>query len=138
MLALSCHCGEVTLVIARKPDFIHACNCTLCAKTGAHWGYFDPSEVTVTGTASAYSRTDKGDPAVAIRFCGHCGSTTHFAMTESGAARYGNSMMGVNMRLADEQDLSGVERRYPDGRGWSGEGAFSYVRDPEIIGGADV
>ena len=42
--------------------------------------------------------------------------------------------MGVNMLLADERDLAGIELRYPDGRAWSGEGDFTYVREARIIG----
>ena len=49
-------------------------------------------------------------------------------------AKFGNSMMGVNMRLADERDLAGLELRYPDGQAWSGEGEFGYVRAARIIG----
>jgi len=47
MLDLTCLCGEVRLHLAKRPDFINACNCTLCSKTGARWGYFGPSEVAV-------------------------------------------------------------------------------------------
>lgn len=50
-------------------------------------------------------------------------------------ARHGNTVTGVNLRLADERDLAGVELRYPDGRAWSGTGEFAYVRPAEIIGG---
>jgi hypothetical protein len=42
--------------------------------------------------------------------------------------------MGVNMRLADEKDLAGIELRYPDGRAWSGKGGFGYVQEARIIG----
>jgi len=42
--------------------------------------------------------------------------------------------MGVNLRLADEKDLAGIELRYPDGRAWPGKGAFGYVREPRIMG----
>jgi hypothetical protein len=55
-------------------------------------------------------------------------------LTESAAARFGNSLMGVNMRLADDRDLAGIELRFPDGRAWSGDGDFTYVRDPLILG----
>jgi hypothetical protein len=44
------------------------------------------------------------------------------------------SVMGVNMRLADESDLAGIELRYPDGQAWSGEGAFGYFSRARIIG----
>ena len=78
MLALSCLCGQVRIRIANRPDFINECNCAFCSKSGARWGYFDPSEVSVEGVTSAYFRQDKEDPAAALRFCAVCGSTTHF------------------------------------------------------------
>ena len=134
MLKLSCLCGQVTIEIGKKPDFVNECNCLLCSKSGAQWSYFHPSEVTVEGATQGYSRDDKVDPAAQIHFCRKCGATTHFVLTESAIARFGNSQMGVNMRLADERDLAGIELRYPDGRAWSGEGGFGYVRDARIIG----
>jgi hypothetical protein len=134
MLRLSCLCGQIAIELARQPDFIHECNCTLCAKTGARWGYFHPTEVSVTGSASGFCRSDKDEPNAQVRFCPTCGSTTHFVLTEQAIARFGNSLMGVNMWLADASDLAGVELRYPDGQAWSGEGDFAYVRKPRIIG----
>jgi len=134
MLKLSCLCGQVRLEIEKRPDFINECNCTLCSKAGARWGYYHPSQVSVEGVVSSYSREDKKDPAAEIQFCAKCGSTTHFKLTPSAVAKFGNSMMGVNMHLADEGDLAGIELRYPDGRGWEGEGDFVYVREAWIIG----
>jgi len=55
-------------------------------------------------------------------------------LTESAIAKFGNVQLGVNMRLADDSDLDGVELRYPDGRSWSGSGRFSYVQDARILG----
>lgn len=140
MLNLSCHCGQVSLRLAKRPDHVNDCNCSLCSKSGARWAYLHPSEVAVAGATSGYSRADKADPNADLRFCPACGCTTHFNLTESAQARHGNVMMGVNMRLADEDDLAGIELRYPDGRAWSGEGGFGYVREATILGagsGAD-
>jgi len=134
MIALSCHCGEVRLEVARRPDFVNECNCTLCAKTGARWAYLDPAEVSVEGETCGYRRTDKADPGAEIHFCPKCGVTTHFVLTESAIARFGNTMMGVNTRLADQADLAGIELRYPDGRAWSGEGEFGFVREARVLG----
>jgi hypothetical protein len=134
MLNLSCLCGRIRVETAKRPDYIHECNCTLCRKSGARWGYYPPSEVSVVGTASGYCREDKGDPNALLQFCAECGVTTHFVLTESAVARHGNVVMGVNMRLADEGDLAGVELRFPDGRAWAGEGAFGYLRDSRILG----
>jgi len=138
MTILACHCGQVRLQTSKQPDHINACNCTLCSKSGARWAYFHPSEVRVDGTTSGYCRQDKGEPGAEIHFCPGCGSTTHFVLTAATIAKFGNGMMGVNMWLAEEGDLAGIELRFPDGRGWSGEGPFDYVQDPRILGKAVV
>ncbi len=134
MLQLSCLCGQIRIATEKQPDYIHECNCTLCSKSGARWAYYHPSEVSVEGATKTYSRQDKDDPAAEIHFCPACGATTHFTLTESAVSKFGNSMMGVNMWLAEEKDLAGTELRYPDGRAWSGAGDFSYVREARILG----
>lgn len=134
MLNLSCLCGQVRIDLPKRPDFINACNCTLCSKTGARWAYFHPSDVGVAGTTKGFSRGDKEDPSAEVQFCANCGSTTHFTLTASAVSKFGNVQMGVNMRLADERDLAGIELRYPDGRAWPGKGNFDYVREARIIG----
>jgi hypothetical protein len=101
---------------------------------GARWAYFHPSDFRVVGVTTGYSRDDKADPAAEIHFCATCGSTTHFVLTASAVAKFGNVQVGVNARLADERDLAGVELRFPDGRAWPGEGAFGYVREARVIG----
>ena len=134
MLKLSCLCGQVRIETLKRPDFINECNCTFCSKSGARWAYFHPSDVTVEGPTKGYSRKDKEDPAAELHFCPACGSTTHFILTKSAVAKFGNVQMGVNVRLANERDLAGIELRYPDGQAWSGSGAFSYVQAPRLIG----
>jgi hypothetical protein len=134
MVKLSCLCGQIHIAIEKQPDYIHECNCTLCSKSGARWAYYHPSEVSVEGATKTYSRQDKDDPAAEIHFCPTCGATTHFTLTPGAVAKFGNSMMGVNMWLADEKHLAGIELRYPDGRAWSGAGDFSYVREARILG----
>jgi hypothetical protein len=135
MLNLSCLCGQIRVEASKRPDFVHECNCTLCNKTGARWGYFHPSEVSVEGDSRGYCREDKDEPNAEIRFCAKCGSTTHFVLTPGAVSKFGNSLMGVNVRLADERDLAGIELRFPDGQAWSGEGDFTYVSEARVIGG---
>jgi hypothetical protein len=134
MIALSCNCGQIRILLATRPDFIHECNCSLCSKAGARWGYFHPSEVAVAGAPRGYVRQDRQTPKAEVRFCPGCGTTTHFVLTADAVARFGDSMMGVNMALAGPEDLAGIELRFPDGRAWAGEGPFGYVRSPRIIG----
>ena len=134
MLKFSCLCGQVRIETQKRPDFINECNCTLCCKSGARWAYFHPSDVSVEGTTKGYCREDKDDLAAEVQFCWNCGSTTHFTLTATAVAKFGNVQMGVNARLADERDLAGIELRYPDGQAWSGTGGFVYVQEARTIG----
>ena len=134
MMTFSCMCGAVRIDIDTRPDHINECNCTLCGKSGARWAYFAPGDVRVAGETTGFRRADKDDPAAELHFCRTCGATTHFVLTESAVEKFGNGMMGVNMWLADEADLAGIELRYPDGKAWAGAGDFSYVREARILG----
>ncbi|MGB3722206.1 MAG: aldehyde-activating protein [Pacificimonas sp.] len=125
MTAASCHCGAVSVSPARRPDFMFDCNCSLCMKAGAQWGYYDPSEVDVVGRTSRYTRADHEGSTTEIHFCPNCGSTTHFS-----AVAGDRGMIGVNMRLYAPDELVGIETRFPDGRNWSGEGEWGYYRGP--------
>lgn len=133
-MQLACLCGAVSVEIVRRPDYVFECNCTLCRKSGARWGYFAPGEVTATGETRSWRRADKAEANSELHFCPTCGVTTHFRPTESAVARVGDTMAGVNMALADEADLAGIELRFPDGASWSGEGPFGFVREPRIMG----
>lgn len=133
-MTFACFCGAVSVTTAKRPDFVHACNCDLCRKAGARWGYFDPAEVAVNGATATFRRHDKPEPGVDVHFCPACGSTTHFRLTEAAVSQHGDVMMGVNAGLANEAELAGIELRYPDGKNWSGEGEFGYVRASRILG----
>ena len=133
-MTVTCFCGSVSMSTARRPEFIHACNCDMCRKAGARWGYFDPTEVEINGPTACHSRRDKAEAGAEVHFCPACGSTTHFRMTAAAVARHGDVMAGVNMGLADAAELAGIELRYPDGKAWSGEGAFGYYRESRVIG----
>lgn len=130
----TCACGSVTVTVKRQPDFIYDCDCTLCRKSGAAWGYFTPDEVIAEGQTIAFARQDKDVPIVEIHSCAVCGSTTHFTLTEAYRAEHSNlDQVGVNMRLFDAEQLDGVEVQYPNGRDWSGEGPFGFRREPKTL-----
>ena len=134
MIELSCHCGQARVELDKRPDYINECNCSLCRKAGARWAYFHPSDVRAIGPTHSYRRADKAAVNAEVHFCGACGATTHFLLTESAVEKFGDTLMGVNMRLADESELAGIELRYPNGRDWPGEGEFTYVREASVLG----
>ncbi len=112
---------------------MNECNCSLCVKVGATWGYFDLSEVTITGVNKEYIRIDKPEPITRLHFCGNCGVTTYASFTESYASSVdSNDWRAVNMRLFSNDAKANVELRFPDGAAWDGIGEFGYVRDAII------
>ncbi len=114
-LSASCHCGAVGITIPAAPAYVNVCNCTLCEKHGAAWGYYPPDKVTIANEpAKGYIRADMAEPFIALFFCPDCGSTTHWRMLKT----LGEPRIGVNMRLFDPADYEAAEIRHPDGRNW--------------------
>jgi hypothetical protein len=130
-----CLCGAVSVTIKAAPEFINDCNCSLCRKAGAAWGYFPSSSVTTIGTTVPFIRRDKVNPGVEVHSCASCDTTTHFVLTDSFKAQNPSAdVVGVNMRLFDPSELNGVEVRYPNGKDWPGEGPYRYRRAALTIG----
>jgi hypothetical protein len=111
----SCHCGAVQLSISHKPEILVDCNCSWCAKTGVWWGYFKPSERSISGETRTYLNKDRDPPFIALHFCGTCGCITHW----SSLPIWEQDKQGVNMRLFDQCVISGVELRFSDGKNWN-------------------
>ncbi|MEO0449398.1 MAG: aldehyde-activating protein [Pseudomonadota bacterium] len=127
----TCACGSVTVTLKQKPEYIYDCDCNLCRKSGAAWGYFASEDVTTVGRTMTFARNDKVVPIVEIHSCAVCGSTTHFTLTDAYQAEHPDlDQVGVNMRLFDAGQLDGVEVQYPNGREWSGDGPFGFRRKP--------
>jgi hypothetical protein len=126
----SCHCGQVTLTVPARPDYLNECNCSVCTKLGAMWGYYTADQVTVAGAPRAYVRADVAEPSLAFHSCTECGSTTHYTMIEAGPT----SRVGVNMRTFDPAWLIGVEQRFGDRRN-APSGERRYYRDPRPFDG---
>ncbi|QUL38077.1 GFA family protein [Erythrobacter sp. JK5] len=125
-----CHCGAVTVTLSRRPEYVNLCDCSLCAKSGGAWGYFCSAEVSVEGETANYRRADYEKPAVEMHFCRTCGTTTHWTLTEY----HDGDRVGVNMRIFEPSELSGIEARTLDGRNWFGETAAAYRRPVGCLG----
>lgn len=121
----SCHCGRVNIALDRAPDEVTDCNCTSCTKHGVRWSYFAPEEVRVAGATASYLRADVTVPATDLRFCAHCGCTTHWVATAAYVRHAGkDDRVGVNMRLFDEALVAGLPVRVIDGRSWDVDEAW--------------
>jgi hypothetical protein len=110
----SCHCGRATIRLARRPDYVNQCNCTVCEKTGWRGVYLSSDELTIAGEFDSYVRSDIQQPMIRLLRCRNCGIATHW--TPLGEPPY--ERMGVNARLLDPAVLKGLEVREVDGRSW--------------------
>ena len=114
LIVASCHCGRARISLARKPESVTQCNCSLCSKTGFRGVYFSSDELAIEGEFDSYVREDLKQPYLASHRCKTCGIVTHWTpLSEPPHQR-----MGVNARLIDEAVLEGVPVKQVDGRSW--------------------
>jgi hypothetical protein len=109
-----CHCGRVTIGLARKPEYVVHCNCSLCTATGFQGIYYASDELVIDGEFDRYVRGDLGQTYLQMMRCKTCGTATHWEpLTPPPHER-----MGVNAGLLDPAVLDGVEVGEVDGRSW--------------------
>ncbi|MGJ8536930.1 MAG: GFA family protein [Parasphingopyxis sp.] len=113
-LSGQCHCGNVCITVARAPAYINECNCSLCHSLGASWCYFASNAVEISGHTTGYVRGDLPVAELAVHHCPTCGTTTHWVPLKGGP----DPRMGVNTRLFANEEMDGIEIRYPDGKSW--------------------
>lgn len=106
----SCHCGAVRLEVARPPETLTSCNCSLCRRIGALWGYYKRDEVRIDAPSGATVAYVQGDRTLEMHHCAVCGCVTHWQ-----SLPLKDDRMGVNFRLADPVDIAGVRIRHLDG-----------------------
>ncbi|MDQ7048930.1 MAG: hypothetical protein Q9M92_05060 [Enterobacterales bacterium] len=91
----SCHCGNVQIKIQHLVAVLHSCNCSICHRYAALWGFHKVAQVFIEVGDFALSRYRWGDEMIDFYFCSHCGSTTHYlALKKSKIDR-----LAINYRL---------------------------------------
>jgi hypothetical protein len=69
-----CHCGGITVIVPRLPDYINHCQCTICRRYGAAWGYYRRDEVKIEKKPNAATMEYVwGDGELGFNFCDRCG-----------------------------------------------------------------
>jgi hypothetical protein len=115
-LVARCHCRRATIQLARKPDYVIQCNCSLCTTTGVRGIYYSSDELMISGEFDEYIRADlpPGETYLRLLRCANCGNPTHWEPLSAPP----HERMGVNARLVDPTLLEGLEVREIDGRSW--------------------
>jgi hypothetical protein len=105
-LKASCHCGAVTIQTPGTPPEINECQCTLCRRYGAAWGYYNPKDIRVSLKDDLPTRKYIwGDRTIEFHFCSICGCITHWKSIEE------SDEMGINTRLMNPEDIKYVNRK---------------------------
>ncbi|MDQ3470989.1 MAG: GFA family protein [Pseudomonadota bacterium] len=113
-LEARCHCGACSVRLARPPDSVTHCNCSLCRTTGWRGVYFSSDEVEIAGEFDSYVRSDLKEPFLRNLRCKQCGTPTHWEPLTAPP----HERMGVNANLLHPAALEGVPVREVDGASW--------------------
>ena len=70
MIPGSCHCGKVSFSVAHEPNWLTACNCTICRRIGALWAHFERKDVLIDGADKTLTYI-QGDKTLAVHGRSH-------------------------------------------------------------------
>ncbi len=126
MLKGRCHCGQVGWRFDGVPDHATACNCSMCRRRGALWGYgHEGINVHVDGEPAVYVW---GDAALGTHFCPTCGIVAYWRGLTTDAE--GRRRMGFNLRLAEPEAVADIPVHHLDGfDSWKGVNDGRCVKD---------
>lgn len=129
-MTATCHCGATRIQAAQPPRHAKECNCSFCGRAGAVWGYFKPDQLVFVSQDDERTYSASGG-LNRHHFCGRCGMQTWgdspdwaSAYNADGSPKEGftagsipeQRIYGVNLRLVDDLDWSGIEVEKMDGR----------------------
>lgn len=110
MVNASCHCGGVLLAVTHLPTTVTICNCSICYRLGALWGYFTAADVVIT-QHSSMNQYSRGGDELTFHTCSECGCTTHY----TNAQKNGIQRVVINMRMVEPSITEAIPIRYFDG-----------------------
>ena len=111
MIEASCHCGAVRMQVARRPERLTSCNCSICHRLGTLWAYYRQDEVAFLAGAGTTVPYVQGDRTLEMHHCPTCGCVTHWESLKKGGAE----RMAVNARLMAPAEIANVPIRHLDG-----------------------
>jgi hypothetical protein len=110
-LKLTCHCENIQIDVA-PPSQVTSCNCSVCSRYKALWGYYDPQNVKIHVGDAGENIYIRGDKELEFVRCAKCGCVTHYR-TLPGQP---DPRVAVNFGMAAEEAIAGVPVRYFDGK----------------------
>jgi hypothetical protein len=98
MLTGSCHCGKTQFEVdGGLPEKLTRCTCSICAKKGALYAYYEPTQFRLLTPAEDVATYRWQTKQVAHNFCPTCGCATYI---DSPAFQKDHSWDGKTRRIA--------------------------------------
>lgn len=111
MLTATCHCGEVRIEVAHKPQTVTECNCSICSRYGARWAHYTRSKAKVLCRPEAVRAYLWGDREIEFYHCAGCGCLTHY----ESITKDPDSRISLNTRMLPPAEMADVPVRHFDG-----------------------
>lgn len=107
----SCHCGKIAYRLDAEPTEAIECNCSICRKKGSLLAAFMPDRFHLETSRDDISVYTFNKHVIRHQFCKTCGC----APFAEGTGPDGAAMVAVNLRCADNVDLSTIKITQFDG-----------------------
>ena len=106
-----CHCGRIQYEVAFLPERVTQCNCSICQRYAAVWGYYRRDEVMLTIADDARASYTCSDKVLEFVHCRHCGCMTHYEDLEKAP----ESRVALNFHMLDDLSWQSLPVRFFDG-----------------------
>jgi hypothetical protein len=107
----SCHCGRIAYSLDAEPTEAIECNCSICRRKGALLAAFAPDKFQLETSRDDIAVYTFGKHVIRHQFCKTCGC----APFAEGIGPDGEAMVAINLRCAENVDLSTVKISRFDG-----------------------
>jgi hypothetical protein len=109
----SCHCGRIAYRLDAKPTEAIECNCSICRRKGSLLAAFAPEKFHLETSRDDIATYTFGRHVIRHHFC----KTFGCAPFSDGTGPDGKTMVAVNLRCAEDVDLSTLKIAQFDGAG---------------------
>ena len=110
-MKIHCHCQNIKIE-APEPERLTICNCSICSRYQALWGYYTPNSVTINVGQHGEKAYCWGDQCIEFVSCGYCGCITHYRTLDKDP----RPRIAVNFRMVDEETVADIPIRHFDGK----------------------
>lgn len=121
MISATCHCGAIRIEVPAAPETVTCCNCSICRRLGALWGFYPLDAVAIASPDGGTDEYVWGEATRRFVRCARCGCTTHVLPVVPKPT----SKVEVNARLFDAALLGQMRVRHFDGAD-----TWKYIDEP--------